>query len=308
MRALRQTAWGILAVAYLVALVPDFFSPYPPSRQHRDYPYARPGIYGDARVSLFVRGEPYHVLGIIPAGRRLFGAGESGYIFLLGSDEFGRDVYSRLCHGASTSLLLAPAAVVFSLLLALGLGGWAGYKGRWVDGAVMRAGEIFLALPWFYFVVALRAALPLNLSPRATMFMVFALLGTLGWAAPARLFRGLVLSLKKQEFVLAAQALGAGGGRIFFFHLLPALWPALRTQLLLSLPAYIITEVNLSFLGLGIVEPTPTWGNLLTPLQQWTVLTSYPWMWSPAVAIVMVFVALHTVVEKPTAYSLQPTA
>jgi len=169
-----------------------------------------------------------------------FGARGSGHFFLLGTDEFGRDVYSRLCHGASLSLLLAPAAVLFSLILALGLGGWAGYQGRWVDAAVMRAGEVFLALPWFYFVVALRAALPLNLSPRAASLMLFALLGTLGWAAPARLFRGMVLSLKTQEYVLAARALGAGGGRIFFFHLLPALLPAARTQLLLSLPAFLL--------------------------------------------------------------------
>ncbi len=292
-----RVAWGVLGLAYLVALIPDFFSPYPPSRQHREHPYAPPGVYGDARAGFFLRGEPYRVVGVLPASLRLFGPRGSGHLFLLGTDEFGRDVYSRLCHGASLSLLLAPAAVLFSLILALALGGWAGYQGRWVDAGVMRAGEVFLALPWFYFVVALRAALPLNLSPRAASLALFALLGTLGWAAPARLFRGMVLSLKTQEYVLAARALGAGGGRIFFFHLLPALLPAARTQLLLYLPVYILTEVNLSFLGLGVVEPTPTWGNLLTPLQQYVVLTSYPWMWSPAAAVLLVFVALHTVGE-----------
>ncbi len=299
MRLLRRMAWSFLALAYLVALVPDFFSPYPPTRHHRDYPYVPPGLYGEARLDFFVRGEPYRVLGLATVSLRLFGARERGYVFLLGTDEFGRDVYSRICHGASTSLLLAPAAVLLSLALGMGLGVLAGYRGGWTDALVMRAGEVFLALPWFYFLVALRAALPLKLSPHQTMLMVFALLGTLGWAVPARLFRGMVLSLKKREFVLAARALGAGGGRIFFVHLLPALLPAARTQLLLRLPAYIISEVNLSFLGLGIVEPTPTWGNLLTPLQQYVVLTSYPWMFSPAAAVVMVFVALYTVAERP---------
>lgn len=297
MSRLRHAGWIVLAIAYLVALAPGFFAPYSPSAQHRDYPYTGPGRYGDAHIVLFARGETHQLLGVIPASLHLFGTRPGGYLFLLGTDEFGRDVFSRVCYGASTSLLLAPAAVLFSLVLALVLGAWAGYRGRWADAAVMRAGEIFLALPWFYFVVALRAALPLSLSPRATLFMIFTMLGVLGWAAPARLFRGLVLSLKTSGFVLAARAMGATPMRIFFRHLLPALLPAARTQLLLALPAYIITEVSLSFLGLGVVEPTPTWGNLLTPLQQYDVLTSYPWMLAPAIAIVVVFVALNTVSE-----------
>lgn len=297
MKRVRQLAWVLLGLAWLVALAPDFFSPYPPSEQHRDYPYASPGRYGEARAAVLARGEPYRLLGVVPASVRLFTVRGSGGVFVLGTDEFGRDVYSRLCHGASTSLLLAPAAVLFSLALALALGGWAGYAGGFTDAAIMRAGEVFLSLPWFYFVVALRAALPLNLSPRATLLMVFTLLGVLGWAAPARLFRGLVLSLKNREFVLASRALGAGPVRIFVHHLLPSLLPAVRTQLLLTLPAYIITEVSLSFLGLGVVDPTPTWGNLLTPLQQYVVLTGYPWMLAPAFAVIVVFLALHSVAE-----------
>jgi peptide/nickel transport system permease protein len=267
MKRLRQFAWTLLALAYLVALAPDFFCPYPAAEQHRDYPYAAPGRYGEGRLVLLARGEPYRLLGVIPASLRLVGVRGSGGVFLLGADEFGRDVYSRLCHGASTSLLLAPAAVLFSLALALALGGLAGYAGGWTDAVIMRGGEIFLSLPWFYFVVALRAALPLNLSLRA------------------------------QEFVLASRALGAGPLRIFTRHILPALLPAARAQLLLTLPAYIITEVSLSFLGLGVVEPTPTWGNLLTPLQQYVVLTAYPWMLAPAFAVIGVFLALHTVAE-----------
>lgn len=300
MKHLRQFAWVLLALAYLVALAPDFFSPYPAAEQHRDYPYARPGPHGEAHLKVLGRGEPYRLLGIVPASLRLVVVHGSGAVFLLGSDEFGRDVYSRLCHGASTSLLLAPAAVLFSLAIALALGGLAGYARGWTDVLVMRAGEVFLSLPWFYFVVALRAALPLNLGPRATVLMIFVLLGVLGWAAPARLFRGLVLSLRARDYVLASRALGAGPVRIFTRHLLPSLMPAARTQLLLTLPAYIITEVSLSFLGLGVVEPTPTWGNLLTPLQQYVVLTAYPWMLAPAFAVVAVFLALHTVAEAQT--------
>lgn len=266
MTFLRRLAWTVLALALLISLVPGVFALHPAERQFRDYPYAPPGVHG-------------------------------GTFFPLGTDEFGRDVYSRICYGASASLLLAPAAVIFSLALALLLGMTAGARPGWTDTIVTRAGEVFLALPWFYFVVALRAALPLHLSPRAAALTLFALLGGLGWAVPARVFRAITRRLMAEDFVLAAQALGAGRGRILFVHVLPGLWPAARAQLLLSLPAFILTEVNLSFLGLGITGSTPSLGNLLTPLQQYNVLTSYPWMFAPAVVIVAVFLALQAVAD-----------
>jgi peptide/nickel transport system permease protein len=295
MRSVRALAWAVLVAACLVAVFPDFFSPYPPTSQFRDRPYAEPGRYNDASVHWFVRGAPYMWLGIVPASLRLVGAPEPGRIFILGTDEFGRDWYSRLCHGASVSLLLAPAAALLSLALALALGSWAGYQGRLVDALVMRASEVFIVLPWFYVVIALRAALPLTISSSATLFIVFAVLAALGCATPARLFRGLVVSLKTREFVLAARTTGAGDARVFRWHVLPFLLPAAWTQFLVSVPVYIVTEVTLSFLGLGVAEPTPTWGSMLVPLQQYVVLTSYPWMFAPAAAVVAVCLALHVV-------------
>jgi peptide/nickel transport system permease protein len=277
----------------LIALFPDFFSPYSPSHQYRDEPYAPPGLYHDTSVQWLVHGDPYRWLGLVPASLRLVGVREPGRLFLLGSDEFGRDWYSRLCHGASISLLLAPAAALLSVLVAVLLGAWAGYRGGWTDRFVMGISEVFVILPWFYVLVALRAALPLSLSGPATMVIVFALLGILGAAAPARLFRGLVLSVKTREFVLAARASGASGRRILGSHVLPHLLPSAWAQFLLILPAYIITEVTLSFLGLGVAEPIPTWGGMLVPLQQYGVLTSYPWMFAPAVAIIAVCLAFQ---------------
>jgi peptide/nickel transport system permease protein len=267
MTFLRRAAWTLLALALLVSITPGFFALHPPQRQFRDYPYAPPGVHG-------------------------------GSLFPLGTDEFGRDVYSRICYGASVSLLLAPAAVAVSLAVALLLGMMAGYRAGWVDTLVTRLGEVFLALPWFYFVVALRAALPLHLSPRAAALTLFALLGGLGWAVPARLFRGITRRLMTEDFVQAARALGASRSRVLFVHVLPGLWPAARAQMLVSLPAFILTEVNLSFLGLGITDPTPTLGNLLTPLQQYSVLTSYPWMLAPAAVIILVFLALQAVSQR----------
>jgi len=299
MRSVRALAWFLLAVACLIAVFPDFFSPYSPSRQYRAPPYAAPGRQHEPSLQWFGHGETYRWLGIVPASRRLVTIPEPGRLFLLGTDEFGRDWYSRLCHGASVSLLLAPAAALLSLLFAVALGAWAGYQGGWIDTVVMRASEVFVVLPWFYVVVALRAALPMTLGSTATLFTVFALLATLGCATPARLFRGLVLSLKTGEFVTASRAAGALGPRIFRGHILPFLLPAAWTQFLVSVPAYIITEVTLSFLGLGVAEPTPTWGSMLVPLQQYVVLTSYPWMFAPAVAIVVVCLALQ-IVARPS--------
>jgi peptide/nickel transport system permease protein len=298
MRSVRVAAWLLLGFTCLVAIFPDFFSPYSPSRQFRDLPYAPPGRHADASVRWLVHGEPYRWLGLVPASIRLFGAPEPGRLFLLGTDEFGRDWYSRLCHGASVSLLLAPTAALFSMALAVTFGAWAGARGGIVDRAIMRASEAFVVLPWFYVVVALRAALPLSLGGPATMLIVFALLAALGCATPSRLFRGLVLSLKHREFVLAARATGAGSGRILRCHIFPFLWPAVRTQLLVTIPAYIVTEATLSFLGLGVAEPTPTWGGMLAPLQQYVVLTSYPWMWAPAAAIVVVCLSLQIVAHQ----------
>lgn len=295
MRVVRMTAWALLVAACLVAVFPDFLSPYAPNRQHRDLPYAPPGRYNGASLHWFVHGDPYRWLGLVPASLRLFGAPGPGRVFILGTDEFGRDWYSRLCHGASVSLILAPTAALLALALAVVLGAWAGYRGGWIDALVMRGSEVFVVLPWFYVVVALRAALPLTVTSTATLFTVFAALAVLGCATPARLVRGLVRSLRSREFVLAARTAGASGLRIGRCHILPFLLPAARTQFLVSVPAYIVTEVTLSFLGLGVAEPTATWGGMLVPLQQYVVLTSYPWMFAPAAAVVLVCLALQVV-------------
>ena len=307
MRTLRLAAWVFLVAASIVAVFPDFFSPYAPSRQHRDFPYAPPGRYNGAALQWLVHGEPYRWIGVVPASLRLFAPSERGDVFVLGTDEFGRDWYSRLCHGASTTLLLAPAAALLSIAAALVLGACAGYRGGWLDTLVTHASEVFVVLPWFYVVIALRAALLLTVSGAATLFVVFAALALLGCATPARLIRGLTLALKGREFVVAAKAAGASGSETVRRHLLPFLLPAAWTQFLISVPAYIVTEVTLSFLGLGASEPTPTWGGMLVPLQQYVVLTSYPWMFAPAVAVVAVCLALQVVAPSAASPAEQTT-
>lgn len=295
MKTARLLSWAVLVFVTALAVFPDFFAPYSPARQHREWPFAAPGRYGASPVTLLVHGDPYKWLGIVPASLHLFGTEPSGRVFVLGTDELGRDWFSRMCHGASISLLLAPAAAALSMLLAMVFGAWAGIRGGIADAAIMRASETFVVLPWFYVVIALRAALPLTLSAPATLLAVFGLLAVLGAASPARLFRGLVLSLNHRDFVLASRAAGGSERWILWRHMAPHLWPAVWTQLLVAVPAYIITEATLSFIGLGVAEPMPTWGSMLAPLQQYVVITSYPWMWAPAVAIVLVCSALQVV-------------
>jgi peptide/nickel transport system permease protein len=296
-RGIRRAAWLLLALVVLVAIFPDFFSPYSPARQHRDFPYAAPGRYDGASVQWLAHGEPYRWLGVVPASMHLFGTPEPARLFVLGTDEFGRDWFSRLCHGAAVSLLVAPLAAFGSIVLAVVLGTWAGIRGGLADAVIMRLSEVFLVLPWFYVVVALRAALPLTLGGPSALLLVFSLLGVLGCATPSRLFRGLALSLANRDFVVAARATGASGGRVLCRHVLPSMWPAVKAQLLITIPVFIITEATLSFLGLGVTEPTPTWGGMLAPLQQYVVLTMYPWMWAPAVIIAAVCLALHLVAD-----------
>ena len=154
----------------------------------------------------------------------------------------------------------------------------------------MRLAELFLALPWLYLLLALRAFLPLAVSPLKAFLLVIVVLATVGWARPARLVRAVVLSAKERDFVRAARGFGASNGYLLWRHIMPETSSVLLTQAAILIPQFVLAEMTLSFLGLGIPEPAPSWGNLLTSLQQYSVLVSYWWMYLPAVAIVPFFV------------------
>jgi peptide/nickel transport system permease protein len=157
----------------------------------------------------------------------------------------------------------------------------------------MRAADLFMAIPWLYLLFAVRAALPLHLDTRATFLLLVAVLGVVGWARPARLIRGIVLSARERTYVTAARGFGARSPYLLRRHVLPQAFGVVRTQAGLLVPQYILAEVTLSFLGLGVGEPTPSWGAMLGTLQQYSVLTSYWWMFTPAVALVAVAVSYH---------------
>jgi len=284
---LTLTFLGILHGAVLLA---GFLAPYPFAEQHREHPYAPPTRihftdpsgrlhlrpYADGRpIQFFVHG-------------RLFGVEEPGVIFLLGSDGYGRDVFSRLLYGGQVSLVTGLLAAFLSLGLGLVLGVVAGYFGGWLDQLLMRGAELVMALPWLYLLLGVRAFLPLHITTVQAFFLLIAIIGGVGWVRPARLIRGVVLSAKERGFVLAARGFGASDAYLIRRHVLPLTLGVVLTQATVLIPQYILAEVTLSFLGLGVGEPVPSWGNMLAEARQYHALVSHGWMLAPGLATVPV--------------------
>lgn len=208
--------------------------------------------------------------------------------FPLGTDELGRDRFARLLYGTRVSLLLAPAAALISTLLAGFIGGLAGYLGRRWERVLMTATDLFLSLPWLFLLLGVRAMLPLNVSPLASVSVTFLLLGCLGWAQSARLVRAATRSFAESGFLLQAQVNGVGPVRLFWRHLLPNLRPVLFAQFWIAVPMFIIGEANLGLLGLGVAEPLPSWGSMLRELENYQAVLANPWMLAPVALLIMV--------------------
>jgi peptide/nickel transport system permease protein len=217
--------------------------------------------------------------------------------FPLGTDGLGRDRLSRLLHGSRISLLMAPAAAALTTLIAAVLGASAGYLGGWWERRVLNLTDLFLSLPWFFLLLTVRAALPLNAAPLVSVMITFLLLGLLGWAAPARVLRAGVRSRRDADFVLQARACGVRGFRLLFVHVLPNLKPVLYAQFLISVPVFILAEANLGLLGLGVAEPLPSWGGLLRELENYPAILENPWILAPLVLLVLVVGSLQSVLS-----------
>jgi peptide/nickel transport system permease protein len=178
-------------------------------------------------------------------------------------------------------------ATLISLAVGTVIGTISGYYGKWVDESLMGSAELFLSLPWFYFLIAVRAFLPLHLSPAETFLLLICVIGLIGWARPARLVRGVVLSARSRNYVSAARGFGASDFYLLRRHVFPETFGLLVTQAALLVPQYVAAEATLSFFGLGVSEPVPSWGNMLSTLQQYNVLVSYGWLMAPAGALVV---------------------
>jgi peptide/nickel transport system permease protein len=311
-----------LALLHLLVLLGGFFAPYDVAQQNRDFPFAPPtrihfadsqghyhlrpsiclwkddpsefGAYIEDTnqcfpIHFFVTGSSYDLFGIVKSSWHLFGVPAPAKIFLLGTDSYGRDVFSRFLFGGQISLFAGLFATVLTLLFGILFGSTAGYFGGWADAAIMRGSELFLALPWLYLLFAIRAFLPLNLNAHQTFLLLIAVIGIVGWARPARLIRGVVLSTRERHYVLAAKLFGGSDSYVMRRHILPETYGVILTQAALLVPQYVLAEVTLSFLGLGVGEPAPSWGNMLASLQQYSVLVSYWWMLIPGLLLIPVF-------------------
>ncbi|HEX3743717.1 MAG TPA: ABC transporter permease [Bryobacteraceae bacterium] len=250
MKRCRTAAWVVLAAVLALSLAAGFFPGGNYATQHRELTNAPPS----AR-------------------------------FPLGTDDLGRDRMVRLLCATRISLLLAAAAALGALLLAAMVGGAAGYLGGWFDRTTVRAIDLMLSLPWLFLLIAARALLPLNAAPETSLLLTYCLLALLGWAAPARVVRAGVRSLRESDFVLQARALGCPEVRVLIRHILPNLRPVLLAQFWTSIPIFILAEANLGFLGLSASEPFPTWGNLLRELQSPLMLR--PEAFAPVVAVML---------------------
>jgi peptide/nickel transport system permease protein len=328
----RKLFWaiGFLAVMHVLVVFAGFVAPYNYMTQDRLHPYApparihfvdcggklhlRPFVYATKAgeqdfthytedcaqwvpIRFFVSGDDYTLLGAFHFSQHLFGVEPPARLFLLGGDGFGRDQFSRLLYGGQVSLFAGIMAAVLALLAGLLVGAIAGLYGGLTDDLAMRLAEVAIAVPSFYLLLAVRSFLPLRLGPAAAFVLVVGVIGFLSWTRPARLVRGVILSARERSFVLAARGFGASRSYLLRRHLIPMTSGVLLTQMAILVPQFILAEVILSFLGLGIGEPFPSWGNMLAYAQQYHVLVSYWWMLLPGLAPLPVILAYHVLAD-----------
>jgi peptide/nickel transport system permease protein len=308
----------LLLVMISAAAGAPFIAPYPPATQFREHLLAPPmGVHLRDELGRW-RGPFVYPIRVVdrlerrfvedrahPIPLRFFGRGrlvtlatdEYGPWLLLGSDHLGRDLYSRLVYGARMSLGVAGSAVALALLIGIVVGSLAAIRGGWIDLAIARLSEFVLVLPVLYVVIALRSTLPPSL-PDSTIFVMTALLlALIDWPTVARGVRTIVTTESTRDYAMAARALGASPYRLLTRHLLPATFSFLRVQALLLLPAAILAEATLSYAGLGFDADRPSWGTLLQEASDIRALADFPWLLSPAFAIMLVVLGLNLLLE-----------
>src|SRR5690606_26236890 len=255
-------------------------------------------------VGFFVSGEPYTLFGVIRSSRHFIGLDREACIekgidpdpyrwYLLGGDRLGHDVLSRLVHGSRVSLSIGLVAIAINFVLGLTLGGISGYVGGRVDNLVQRTIEIVNSFPQIPLWLAMAAVIPLHWSALETYFAITVLLSLLTWTGLARVVRGKMLSLREEDYATAARLIGVRHGRIIFRHLLPGMTSPIIVALTLSVPQMIIGETALSFLGLGLRPPVTSWGVMLQDCLNMQVVSNYPWLLMPAVAITATVLAFN---------------
>ena len=306
-----------LSILYFVMIFAEFFAPYPASlsfenntfhpanihltargikvREHRVIDRA---VWKYARVKdeqcvhrlvWFAKGSEYKLFGVFPCRRHLFGSSSEYPAYLLGADNLGRDLFSRIVYGSRISLTIGFVATAASLFLAVLLGGIAGYAGGGTDWSIMRLAEFFMLIPGLYFILFLRSLLNARMDSGASYMIITLILALVGWPGSARTIRGLVHSIKREEFVLDADIEGVPVPVIIFRHIIPQTASLLIVSTALSVPGFIMSETTLSYLGLGISDPAVSWGSLINrDISTLSNLRNYPWLLYPVLALLAV--------------------
>ena len=247
-------------------------------------------------IRLFVHGPEYEMWGFWKSDIHLFGLDaprEEQGLFLLGADRLGQDLFSRVCYGARISLTIGLVSVVISLVVGIVLGGISGYYGGTIDNAIQRLIEFIRAIPEIPLIMALAAALPADLPVIQLYFGVTVLLAFVGWTGLARVVRGRFLSLREEDFVMAARFAGSGEMRIIIRHMMPSFLSHIIASLTLSIPGIILAETGLSFIGLGLRAPAISWGVLLQEAQNLRSVALAPWVLLPALAVIITVLAFN---------------
>lgn len=318
----------VVALFYLMAVFAPFLSPYhhdekftklrfaPPQRIHffdEDGRLSRPFTYAlkqeldletfaltyreveDTKYYLrfFVSGEPYRFLGIIPMKRHLFGVDEGGSVFLFGTDTLGRDLLSRILIGSQVSLTVPLAGTLVTIVIGTILGIASGYFGRMIDHALQRFIEVLISFPRIPLWLAFSAAIPATWPSGWVYLGIVVAISLIGWGGLARVVRGKVLAYRNEEYVLAAEGVGAGSWRIITKHLLPGSLSHIIVMATLSVPELILAESSLSFLGVGVTPPMTSWGILLQGAQSVQALLHQPWLGLPAIFIIVIVLAFN---------------
>jgi peptide/nickel transport system permease protein len=321
---------SLLAVFIFIALFAEFLSPSGPTVRTPNYLFGSPQVlhFVDAEgkfhlrpftyaltaamdpqtfllevkedtsepwpVYFFVKGDPYKMWGLIESDVHLFGVQE-GHLHLLGTDQLGRDILSRLFHATRTSLTIGVVGLIISFFLGLIIGGISGFFGGGIDDAIQRFIEFIRSIPTLPLWMALAAALPKEWSPQRVYFTITILLGLLGWTHLARRVRGKLLSLREEDFVVAARIAGSSNSRIIARHLLPSFLSYIIVDLSISFPYMILAETSLSFIGLGLRAPVISWGTLLQDAQNIQAIALYPWLFTPVAFVIISVMAFSFV-------------
>ena len=322
-------ATALLIMFYVIIVFVEFFAPYDPRRNNRDYLYAPPqklhlvdangrfhlwpftyAIIGEMDMEtlsihytedttemyplrFLVHGDPYKLWGLFEGDLHFLGTKEGGTLFLLGTEKQGRDMLSRIMHGGRISLSIGLVGIAISFFLGISFGGFSGYYGGLFDLIMQRIIEFLRSVPTLPLWMALSAALPARWSVMQVYFGIVVILSLLGWTGLARVVRSKFMSLREEDFVMAARLAGANELRIVFRHMVPSFSSHLIASLTLSVPGMILGETSLSFIGLGLQPPAISWGVLLKEAQAVRVLSEAPWLLYPGLPVVIAVLAFN---------------